>query len=418
MSKTAFLLAGQGAFRPGMFAAEPGAADLADLFDAADAVAAEFGAAPVRGHLLDPTGPTSAELAGADPFTSQLVVFVAALGEYRRAARAAVPDVLVGHSLGELAAVTAAGAFDVADALRLVCHRSSALAESVTVPGGMLSVELSAERAAHVVGAVGDHRAVVAVRNAPTRTVVAGPDTALESVRAVAAALGATTVRLPAPYAYHSPGLAVAAERFAGHAAAVRQRPLRARVYSPVLGRYVVDTDDLGALLVRHLTTPVDFLAAVRHLHADGLAAVVECGRGGLGKLVTATVPGVSVLDATAVDGGTVVDGGTAPEAAAVPVVVAEPAPIARQDVGAVTERLRVLYATALQYPLEAVDPEADLEAELGVDSLKRAEMLGRVGSEFGLPPSVNDGRFLAHATLAELADMVAVTLAAQGAAR
>ncbi|MBM7774865.1 acyl transferase domain-containing protein/acyl carrier protein [Actinokineospora baliensis] len=409
MSKTAFLLAGQGAFRPGMFAAESAATDLGDLLDAADAVAASFGAPPVRRHLLDPAGPTAAELASADPFALQLVVFVAALGEYRLASRTEEPDVLVGHSLGELAALTAAGAFELSDALRVVCHRSAALAGAVTEPGGMLSVGMSAARTAHVVAAVDDPRAAIAVRNAPTRTVVAGPDAALESVRAVATALGAATVRLPAPYAYHSPGLALAAERFAESLAGVRQRPLRARVYSPLLGRYVADTDDLAAVLVRHLCSPVDFVAAVRDLHAEGLAAVVECGGGGLGKLITATVPGVSVGGAPAVV--------PAPEAAAV-VEVVEAAPVTGPDVGEVTERLRVLYATALHYPLEAVDPEADLEAELGIDSLKRAEMLGKVGSEFRLPASVNDGRFLAHATLAELADMVAGTLAAEGAAR
>ena len=239
MSKTAFLLAGQGAFRPGMFADERGTAELDRLLDAVDAVAAEFGRPGVRRHLLDPATPAAAELATTDPFTLQLVVFAAAVGEYHRATRDGYPDVLVGHSLGELAALTVAGAFELADALRLVCHRSVALAECATEAGGMLSVELSADRAAHVVAAVGDRRAGVAVLNAPTRTAVAGPDPALDAVRAVAEALGARAVRLPAPYAYHSPGMALAAERFAESVAGVRQRPLRLPVYSPLLRGYV-----------------------------------------------------------------------------------------------------------------------------------------------------------------------------------
>ncbi|WNV87752.1 acyltransferase domain-containing protein [Umezawaea sp. Da 62-37] len=414
MSKTAFLLAGQGAFRPGMFAGERGAAELDRLLDATDAVAAEFGRSGVRAHLLDPTTPAAAELAATDPFTLQLVVFAAAVGEYHRAARDAVPDVLVGHSLGELAALTVAGAFDLVDALRLVCHRSVALAECATEPGGMLSLDLVADRTAHVVAAVGDRRAGVAVLNAPARTVVAGPVTALDAVRGVAEALGVRTVRLPAPYAYHSAGMALAAERFAEAVASVRQRPLRLPVYSPLLRGYVGDSEDLGALLVRHLTSPVDFLAAIRALHADGLRTVVECGGGGLGKLVTASVPGVVVAGPA---------GPSTPEEVPTPQAV-HPAslpaamPVAGPHVAEVTERLRVLYATVLQYPLEAIEPEADLEAELGIDSLKRAEMLGRVSTEFRLPTSVNDGRFLAHATLAELAGMVTATLAAEGSTR
>jgi [acyl-carrier-protein] S-malonyltransferase len=411
VSKTAFLLAGQGAFRPGMFAAEHGVAELDRLLDTVDAVAAEFGAPGVRRHLLDAATPAAAELAAAAPFTLQLAVFAAAVGEYHRATRGGFPDVIVGHSLGELAALTVAGAFDLTDALRLVCHRSVALAECVTEPGGMLSVDLPAERAAHVVAAVGDRRCGVAVLNAPGRTAIAGPDTALDAVRRVAEVLGVRTVRLPAPYAYHSPGMALAGERFAEAVAGVRQRPLRLQVYSPLLGGYVDNSEDLGMLLVRHLSTPVDFLGAIRTLHADGLRTVVECGHGGLGKLVTASVPDVTVVHSA--------DASPPEETPAVHATAVGPAaPAEGPELAEVIERLRVLYATALQYPLEAVEPEADLEADLGIDSLKRAEMLGKVGTEFHLPASVNDGRFLAHATLAELADMVTAALTAAGAAR
>jgi acyl transferase domain-containing protein len=326
------------------------------------------------------------------------LVFAASVGEYHRAARDERADVLVGHSLGELAALTVAGAFDLADACRLVCHRSVALAACVTEPGGMLAVELPADRAAHLVGVVGDRRLAVALHNGPTRSVVAGPDSSLAAAGRVTDALDVRSKRLPAPYAYHSPGLALAALDFAEAAAPVGQKPLRQQVYSPLLGRYVDDTDDLVALLVRHLTTPVDFLAAIRTLHAHGLRSVVECGRSGLGALVRASVPDVSVRGA--------VEQATATPASATS-EPSRPASVVASDVESVTERLRVLYATVLQYPLEAVEPGADLEAELGIDSLKRSEMLGRVSKELELPPSMNDGRFLAHTTLAELAGMV-----------
>lgn len=436
----AFLLAGQGAYRPGLFASEASNQEISQVLATVDAVAAEFGRSGVRTWLFDPQGPAAADLARTDPFGLQLAVFGAAVGEYYRAARAGTPDVVVGHSLGELAALAVAGCFDLADAARLVGHRSVALANAALEPGGMLSLDLSERRAAHLVGAVGDRRVAVAVVNAPSRTVVSGPDVVLDAVRRVADALGVRTVRLPAPYAFHSPGLALAAQAFAESAAAFRRRPARLPVYSPVLGDYVSDTADLVGLLVRHLTTPVDFLGAVRALHAEGLRSVVECGRSGLAALVQASVPDVvSAGDSVPEPVAPAAPGQTEPPLTAVPQTPApQPAvphttvplpqtavPPARiapaaaaPNAGTVTDRLRELYATTLGYPLEAVEADADLEADLGIDSLKRAEMLGKVGAMFDLPGSVNDGRFLAHTTLAELAGMIAASLQSVGVER
>ncbi|HVK19970.1 MAG TPA: acyltransferase domain-containing protein [Actinokineospora sp.] len=402
MTQTVFLLGGQGAYLPGMFA---GDATLDEPLVVIDSVAAEFGHPGVRPLLTDPAAPAAAVLAQSDPLALQLAVFAAAVGDYRKAAVVAVPDVLVGHSLGELAALTAAGGFDLADAARLVCLRTNALLENVTVPGGLIAVELSERRARHVVGTVDDRRLAVGVINAPTWTVLSGPTTALDVARTVAEGLGARVVTLPAPFAFHSPGLALAASSFALAAANTEQRPLRTPVYSPLLGEYVTDSMDFVSLLVGHLTSPVDFLAAVRALHVDGMRRVVECGRGGLSALVRATVPGVET------------EGGRS-ASPATPEPVTERAAAVPADIGTVVERLRELYASTLGYPVEAVDAEADLEADLGIDSLKRAEMLGKVGAEFGLSDSVNSGRFLAHSSLSELAKMIGDTLAGSGAGR
>jgi acyl transferase domain-containing protein len=243
--------------------------------------------------------------------------------------------------------------------------------------------------------------------------VIAGPAGAIDIVRRVADALGVRTVPLPAPYAFHSQGMALAAHEFADAVAAagISGRPLRLPVYSPLLGDYVPETEDLLALMVRHLTTRVDFLSAIRTLHADGVRAFVECGRSGLTRLVRATVPD---LTEPAVESGHAEKSvhGTQPASPSQP---AQPSTV---DADAVLVRLRELYATTLGYPVEAVEGDADLEADLGVDSLKRAEMLGKVAAHFGLPESANDGRFLVHATLAELADMITATLADSGVSR
>lgn len=416
MPGTIFLLAGQGAYRPGLFARPEDRAVVEPVLAAVDAVAGEFDHPGVRTLLTDATSPVAAELARTDPFALQLAVFTAALGEFQLAAQSAAPDVLVGHSIGELAALTVAGGFDVADGARLVCLRSQALAQCVSLCGGMLAVEMSDRRAAHLIGAVGDRQLAVAVVNAPARTVVAGPDGGLGLTRAAAAALGVRTVKLPAPYAFHSPGLAVAAHTFAETAARIGQRPLKIPVFSPLLGDYVADTDSFVALLVRHLTTRLDFLAAVRILHAEGMRTMVECGRSGLGDLVRASVPDVQVAspaEQPAPPAAFAPPPVSAPATAAAPPPSFAPAtvPSASTDDANMVTQLRELYATELGYPFDAVEADADLEADLGIDSLKRAEMLGKVAARFSLPESVQDGRFMGHATLAELADMITQTL-------
>ncbi|MFD0370487.1 acyltransferase domain-containing protein [Streptomyces sp. NPDC127114] len=409
MVDTVFLLPGQGGYTPGLFAGDD-SPEVREVLDTADRIAAEFGRGGVS-HLLTHTdGPSAADLVRSDSFALQLAVFTAAVGSFRIARRRHTPDVVVGHSMGEIAALTVAGAFSTADGARLVCHRSEALLAHCPSEGGMVALDLPTGRAAHLVGAVADRRLAVAVSNAPRQTVVAGPDEAVAVVARLAAALGAQATRLNAPFPFHSPMLAVAAEAFGEAITGIRQHPLRAAVYSPVAGGYLQDDTDLKALLVRQLTTPVRFMAAVRELHADGAQRFVECGRAGLSGLVRRSVPEVDTTRTAEARGA----GATpAPETGATPVPApaATPTPVGTGPVASgvsVLDELRELYASVLGYPVEVITGDADLEADLGIDSLKRAEMLGKVSAHFGLGESAVDGRFVAQPTLADLAALIA----------
>ncbi|MFJ7068001.1 acyltransferase domain-containing protein [Streptomyces sp. NPDC101115] len=398
--ETVFLLPGQGGYTPGLFAGDD-SPEVREVLDTADRIAAEFGRGGVS-HLLTRTdAPSAADLVRSDSFALQLAVFTAAVGSFRIALRQDTPDVVVGHSMGEIAALTVAGAFSPADGARLVCHRSEALLAHCPSDGGMVALELPAARAAHLVGAVADRRLAVAVSNAPRQTVVAGPDEAVGVVARLAAAMGVQATRLNAPFPFHSPMLAVAAEAFGEAITGIRQHPLRATVYSPVAGGYLQDDTDLKALLVRQLTTPVGFMAAVRELHADGAQRFVECGRAGLSGLVRRSVPEADTTRTAQARGA---------DAAPAPVAEATPAPVAASVASGVSvlDELRELYASVLGYPVEVITGDADLEADLGIDSLKRAEMLGKVSAHFGLGESAVDGRFVAQPTLADLAALIA----------
>ncbi|WP_441249247.1 acyltransferase domain-containing protein [Kitasatospora sp. McL0602] len=413
VAETVHLLPGQGGYRPGIFAGDS-SPEVAEVLRIADQVAGEFGHGGVAAHLTSPDGPSAAELVRSDSFALQLAVFAAGVGSFRIATREQAAQLVVGHSMGEIAALTVAGAFELADGARLVCHRSRALSTHFPLPGGMVALELTASRTAHLVGAVDAPGLAVAVSNAPQQTVVSGTDEAVAKVARLAEALGVQATRLNAPFPFHSPLLALAAEAFTAEIGAIRQRPLRLAVYSPVAEAYLTDSADLKALLARQLTSPVRFLAAVRELHADGARHFVECGKAGLAGLVRRSVPDVTVSGTVGAPAAAAAIASAATPAVA-PVTVAVAAPAAATpaaDSGSVLEELRELYATTLGYPVEAITGDADLEADLGIDSLKRAEMLGKVTAHFGLLDHADDVRFIAQPTLTELAELITNTLA------
>lgn len=436
-SDQALMFGGQGAYAPGALMKLEGAAadDVREVLRVVDAVAAEFGRAGVSELLRNTGGPSAAELAQRDPFALQLAIFAIGVAGQRMMASSVGGFVYVGHSMGEIAALTAAGAFELADGARLVCHRAEALEAACRRRGGMLSVQLSAARAAHLVELVDDPEAAVAVRNAPGLTVLAGPEEALASFVRIADAMDVRSSRLPAPYAFHSPMLAVAAGRFAAKLEGIRQRPLRARVYSPVAQRFVHDGMDLKQLLVQQLTAQVDFLGALRALHEAGVQHFVEGIASGLSALVKRSVPGAGAMTSGMTSGmssageraGAEMARGTmeipvvampeeeilAPTATTTTAIATPAAAIASAPsmphaptLSEVLEQLRGLYADTLGYPPEAITPDADLEADLGIDSLKRAEMLAKVTVHFRLKDA-DDGRYASHQTLAELAGLV-----------
>ncbi|WP_326799653.1 acyltransferase domain-containing protein [Streptomyces sp. NBC_01808] len=479
--RTALLLPGQGAYRPGAFAG-PVSAPVADLLAVVDGVAAEFGHAPVSPLLTD-AGTDAADgrrLAETDPFALQLAIYAAALVYAREVDLRAPADVVLGHSMGEMAAAAHAGCFTAADGARIAAHRARALEHTAAGTGGMLALTLPARRATALLAAAELPGARLAVVNAPRHVVVSGPGAALGRLAALADVLGVRAVRLTAPYPFHNPLLATAQAEFAAAIEGIPERPAQRRLYSPALGGLVTDDTDVKASLVAQVTRPVDFLAALRELQTYGLESVVECGRAGLGELVRQAVgydaqtadrwlatgtgedpavapgrePGTGAVapagvpagvpavpaagaPAAAVPGPATVRAtesaasGPAPDPAALPVPpsravppgpaanepgpapvpgTAVPAPVpakAPAAGGGVLAALQQVYADRLGYPVEAMDPDADLEGDLGIDSLKRMEVLSTLIDRFGLHHVADDTRFALQSTLGGLARLI-----------
>ena len=155
--------------------------------------------------------PPIGELVAGQPEISQYLLFVRGVAAAVAVEEEmGVPGVLVGHSLGEIAALCAARALSTAEGVRSVVRRTRRVAEALSVAG----------------------------MNRGSQIVVAGPLAALERYQAPAAALGLRCVRVDSPSAFHSPLLTAAAVHLAADLGELRLGLAVTPVYSPILGRF------------------------------------------------------------------------------------------------------------------------------------------------------------------------------------
>ncbi|GAA3642346.1 hypothetical protein GCM10022267_31260 [Lentzea roselyniae] len=399
--RTVFLFPGLGAYAPGMLRqARQDLSLITETFEEIDSVSG----VPATELLF--TGPERSvtELSGE---ALQLAIFGASVAVHRLLVAAGwQPELVVGHSFGEIAALVCADAFSLADGVRIVCARTAAL-RNTEGEGQMVALGVRESVARHLIGVLDRHDVVVACVNAPRQTVVSGPAAAIDQIAHEAKALDIFCTRLQVPYASHHPSMRSAAEEFVRLMAPIPQRPLRLPVHSPVHGCRYTDADDLKLAIADCLTAPVRFADTIRDLHAFGFTRFVECGAlHTLTRCVELTVPGVEVsaplhdpaqetARLRAVSGGT-----TASSTEPAP----RETPPARDETLA---RLRAMYAAALEYPPEVFTEDAQLEAELGIDSLKQSSLLTKVAAEFGVPAQPGGLRVWEFPTLGRIADYV-----------
>ncbi|MFF4085204.1 SDR family NAD(P)-dependent oxidoreductase, partial [Streptomyces sp. NPDC001777] len=186
-----------------------------------------------------------------------------------------VPDAVVGHSQGEIAAAVVAGALSLDDGALVVALRSRAIVV-LAGRGGMVSVALGAERVRPYLEAWPGEVAVAAV-NGPSSTVVSGSSTALDGLVTVLEGEGVRCRRVPVDYASHSPHVESIEEELARLLAPVSPRTPKVPLYSTVTGEVVDNAELDGGYWYRNLRGTVEFENAVRCLLADGFTAFVEC---------------------------------------------------------------------------------------------------------------------------------------------
>ena len=209
------------------------------------------------------------------------------------------PDYVIGHSVGEFAALAAGGALDAVDAIGLVRERGLAMAEVAKEnPGAMAAIlgledEVVEELCREI------HCVWPANYNCPGQVVISGQTDAVDECCEEAQREGARrTVKLPISGAFHSPLVARAAERFRPVIERVRFSELQIAFMSTVSAQ-LENRQKLTGLLVDQLTAPVRFTQATRGLIANGVRTFVEVGPGnvlsGLVKRIDRSVETISV---------------------------------------------------------------------------------------------------------------------------
>src|ERR671914_3033215 len=145
---------------------------------------------------------------------AQPAIFCAALAGYEVLKERFEPDVMAGHSLGEITALVAAGALDAEDGLRLVAARGRLMQEAAEATGdrGMLAVR--ARERAPVEQVAADTRVSIANDNAPDQLVLSGAVAALDEAERLLREEKVRAKRLPVAGAFHSPLMEPAVEPF------------------------------------------------------------------------------------------------------------------------------------------------------------------------------------------------------------
>ncbi|QEI06952.1 ACP S-malonyltransferase [Pigmentiphaga aceris] len=301
--KIAFVFPGQGSQAVGMLDAFAGNAAVADaVARAGAALGQDLGALIAHGPVEQLNLTTN----------TQPVMLTAGVAFFDawRAAGGRMPDMVAGHSLGEYAALVAAGALSLEDAVRLVRIRADAMQRAVPVgTGGMAAIlGLDDDTVRAVCAQSGQGEIVEAVNfNAPAQVVIAGHAAAVTRACEAAKAAGAKrALPLPVSAPFHSSLMRPAADELAAALAGITISAPSITVVNNVDVATPTDAAAIRDALVRQAWHPVRWVETVQFFKAQGVTHLIECGPGkvlaGLTKRIDGELTALAITDPASLD--------------------------------------------------------------------------------------------------------------------
>jgi [acyl-carrier-protein] S-malonyltransferase len=244
---------------------------------------------------------------------TQPVMLVAGVAAYRvwMSETGAAPSAVAGHSLGEYAALVAAGVLTLAQATPLVRLRAQSMQEAVPVGVGAMAAILGMEAAQVVAGCqeaarsfgAGSAEVVEAVNfNDPAQTVIAGSKAAVDKACEVLKANGAKrALPLPVSAPFHSSLMKPAAEKLRERLETTELAPPQIALINNIDVAVETDADRIRDALYRQAFGPVRWVECVQAIKARGIAHLIECGPGkvlaGMVKRIDAELTGAPLYD-------------------------------------------------------------------------------------------------------------------------
>ncbi|MBX2800577.1 MAG: SDR family NAD(P)-dependent oxidoreductase [Myxococcales bacterium] len=347
------------------------------------------------------------------------------------------PDLVAGHSLGEYGAAVAAGVMTFEQALLAVSARGREMASiRLDDPGKMAGIATGAKAVEEILAEV-DGYVIPANKNCPTQTVIAGASDAVDEACERFKAAGVTVYPLPVSHAFHSRIVAPASEPLRGVLTRLGLNPPRRPITTNVTGDYYPTgsgaADQIIDLLARQISGPVEWTSQMERMYADGARVFVECGpkralsgftvsilkrrphralytnhpkRGGvasfLDSLAGLLALGLPVRDAPTTE----VDLFATPEPRrATTQAITAFAELHRTHTEAapdLEDGIRRIVARTSGYEPAELDLDYELEADLGIDTVKQAEVFSVVRQTYGIAADP-DFSFSDHRTLRSL---------------